>query len=41
MKCFDDSLYAENPVCYSKKSDDEDVAQIFVDSLEETVKKNI
>ena len=39
VKCFDDSLYDQDPVHYSKKSDDDNVAQIFVNSLDETVKK--
>ena len=43
VKCFDDSERSERsklsegtqyPVCYSKESDDDDVAQIFVNSLE-------
>ena len=25
VKCFDDSLYDQNPVCYTKKSKDDDV----------------
>ena len=40
VKCFDNSFYKQDPVHYTKKSDDDDVAQIF-NSLEETVKKNI
>ena len=36
VKCFDDSLYHQDPVCYMKKSDD--VAQIFINGIEETEK---
>ena len=39
VKCFDDNVYSQKPVAYTAKSDDEDVAQIFVDKLEETVKE--
>ena len=39
VKCFDDSIYEQDIVSYSKKSNDDDVAQIFVNNLEETVKK--
>ena len=38
MKFFDDSLYAEDPVCYTKISEN-DAAKIFVNNIEETVKK--
>ena len=34
--CFDDKLYSQEPVIYRAKSEDEDVAQIFVEVLEET-----
>ena len=38
VKCFDDHLYKQNPVLYTKKSEDDDVAQKFVDSIEKTIK---
>ena len=38
VKCFDDEVYSQPPVKYTPKSKDEDVAQIFVDMLEEDVK---
>ena len=40
VKCFDDSLYKQDPILYTMKSDDDDdVSQILVNSIEETVKK--
>ena len=41
VKCFDDSLYQQGPVTYTADSEDDDVARVFVDSLEETIKQNI
>src|SRR6218665_1817099 len=38
-KCFDDSLYQQDPVTYTANSEDDDVARVFVDSLEETIKQ--
>ena len=38
IKCFDDKVYSKDPVTYTAKSDDEDVAQKFVDMLEEDIK---
>ena len=38
VKCFDDSLYDQDPVHYSKKSDDDNIAQMFLNSLEGTEK---
>jgi hypothetical protein len=37
--CFDDSIYSHVPVTYTAKSEDDDVAQIFLDSLEADIKK--
>ena len=37
--CFDDKLYSQEQVIYRAKSEDEDVAQIFVEMLEENIKK--
>ncbi|XP_072048278.1 uncharacterized protein [Amphiura filiformis] len=39
IKCFDDSLYRQDPVVYTKRSEDEDVAQIFVERLEEDIRR--
>ena len=33
IKCFDDSVYKQESVIYTKQSEDEDVAQIFFISL--------
>ena len=38
IKCFDDSVYSQEPVIYTKQSEEEDVAQIFVDTLENNIK---
>ena len=37
IKCFDDKVYSKDPVTYTAKSDDEDIAQEFVDMLEEDI----
>ena len=34
IKCFDDKVYSKDPVTYTAKSDDEDVAQKFVNMLQ-------
>ena len=39
IKCFDDDVYTKDPVTYTAKTNDEDVAQKFVEMLEEDVKK--
>src|SRR5271157_5394427 len=39
VKCFDDSVYAQQPVVFTAKSEDDDVAQIFVDKLEDDIKR--
>ena len=38
IKCFNDSVYNQDPVMYTKQSEDEDVAQIFVEMLEKDLK---
>ena len=38
IKCFDDSVYKREPVLYTKQSEDEDVAQTFVEMLEKDLK---
>ena len=37
IKCFDDEVYSQKPVKYTMKTEDEDVAQKFVDMLETDV----
>ena len=38
IKCFDDSLYKQEPVTFTARSEDDDVAQIFVNDLEQNIK---
>src|SRR5688572_24293129 len=38
IKCFDDDLYSQAPVTYTAENDDDDVAQIFIDTLIENIK---
>ena len=35
---FDDALYSQEPVTFVKKSNDDDVAQIFIDTHEKNIK---
>jgi len=39
IKCFDDDVYKQEPVSFTAESEDDDVAQIFVDKLEENIKQ--
>ena len=39
IKCFDDTLYSEEPVTFVKEFNDGDVAQIFIDTLEKNIKE--
>ena len=39
IKCFDDSVYSQDPVIFTKESEEDDVAQIFVNTLEENIRK--
>src|SRR5271156_816226 len=39
VKCFDDAVYSQEPVVFTAKSENDDVAQIFVDTLEENIKQ--
>ena len=39
IKCFDDTLYSQQPVTFVKEFNDDDVAQIFIDTLEKNVKE--
>ena len=38
IKCFDDKVYSQKPVTYTAKSEHEDVAQKFVNMLEEDIR---
>ena len=38
IKCFDDTLYSQAPVTFVKEHNDDDVAQIFIDTLEKNIK---
>ena len=38
IKCFDDTLYSQEPVTFVKDHNDDDVAQIFIDTLENIIK---
>ena len=38
IKCFDDSLYSPEPVTFVKEYNDDHVAQIFIDTLENNIK---
>ena len=38
IKCFEDTLYSQEPVIFVKENDDDDVAQIFIDTLEKNIK---
>lgn len=39
IKCFDNKVYSKAPVTYTAESEDEDVAQKFVDMLEADIKE--
>ena len=39
IKCFDDDLYSHEPVTFTIENKDDDVSQIFVDTLEEHIKE--
>ena len=39
IKCFDDTLYSQEPVTFVKEFNDDDVAQIFIDTLEKNIKE--
>ena len=38
IKCVDDTLYSQEPVTFVKEHNDDDVAQIFIDTLEKNMK---
>ena len=39
IKCFDDTLYSQEPVTFVKEFNDDDAAQIFIDTLEKNIKE--
>ena len=39
IKCFDYTLYSQQPVTFVKEFSDDDVAQIFMDTLEKNIKE--
>ena len=39
IKCFDDTLYSQQPVTFVKEFNDDDVAQILMDTLEKNIKE--
>ena len=39
IKCFDDTLYSQQQVTFAKEFNDDDVAQIFIDTLEKNIKE--
>ena len=39
IKCFDDTLYSQQPVTFVKVLHDYDVAQIFIDTLEKNIRE--
>ena len=41
IKCFDDTLYSQQPVTFVKKNYDDDVAQMLMNTFEKTSKKFI
>ena len=39
IKCFDDDVYKQEPVLFTTENEDDDVAYIFIDKLEENIKQ--
>ena len=39
IKCFDDTLYSQQPVTFVQVFNDDDVAQVFIDALEKNIKE--
>jgi hypothetical protein len=39
IKCFDDNVYSQEPVIYTAQRDDDDIAQLFVNTLEDNIKR--
>lgn len=38
IKFFDNKIYSQDPVMYTVQHEDEDIAQIFINTLEEDIK---
>ena len=38
IKCFDDTLYSQQPITFAKELKDDHVAQIFIDTLDKNIK---
>ena len=38
IKCFGDTLYSKEPVIFVKENDDDDAAEIFIDTHEKNIK---
>ena len=38
IKCFEDTLYSQEPVTFVKEFNDDDFSQIFIDTLEKNIK---
>ena len=39
IKCFDDTIYSQQPVSFLKEFSDDDVVKIFNDALEKNIKE--
>ena len=39
IKCFDDTLYSQQPCIFEKQFNDDDVGQISIDTLEKNIKE--
>ena len=39
IKCYDDTLYSQQPVTFVKEFNDDDVEQILIDTLEKNIKE--
>ena len=39
VKCFDDTVYSQRALAFTAENEDDDVAQIFVDTLEDNIKQ--
>ena len=39
IKCFDDTLYSQEPVTFVKEFNDDDDGQIFIDTIEKNIKE--
>ena len=39
IKCFDDIFYSQKPITFVKEINDDDVGQIFIDTLEKNIKE--